>query len=171
MSSFNHKQAFLDKVPTSDAQADVCSTGAGAFFHGDWLYHSFIFDAPEVSMLHINYKEVLAIYSVAKQWATSWSGHHIVIHSDNMAAVAIINKGTCKVVMGFLRDLFWLSAVCNFRIIQLSTFQGLRRLLRMIFHICMMDFICTTSVNFSHHGTMAICMVFWLCLYYSTYLT
>ena len=35
-----------------------------------------------------------------------------------MAAVAIINKGRCKnkVVMAFLRNLFWLSAVCNFRI-------------------------------------------------------
>ena len=69
-------------------------------------------------MLHINYKEVLAIYFAAKQCATSWSGHHIVIHSDNMAAVAIINKDTCKnkVVMAFLRDLFRLSAICNFRI-------------------------------------------------------
>ena len=108
LSSFNGRQVFLDKVPTTDVQADACSIGAGTFFHGDWLYHSFIFDAPEVSMLHINYKEVLAIYFAAKQWVTSWSGHHIVIHSDNMAAVAIINKGTYKnkVVMAFLRDLF-----------------------------------------------------------------
>ena len=35
-----------------------------------------------------------------------------------MAAVAVINKDTCtnKVVMDFLGYLFWLSAVCNFRI-------------------------------------------------------
>ena len=118
MSSFNSRHLFLDEVPTIDVQDDACSIGVRASFHGDWLYHSFIFDAPEVSMLHINYKEVLAIYFAAKQWATSWSGHHIVIHSDNMAAVAIINKGTCKneVVTAFLRDLFWLSAVCNFSI-------------------------------------------------------
>ena len=117
LSSFNGRQVFLDEEPTIDVQAVACSIGAGAFC-SDWLYHSFILDAPEVSMLHINYKEVLAIYFAAKQWATSWSGHHIVIHSDNRAAVAIINKGTCrnKVVMAFLRDLFWLSAVCNFRI-------------------------------------------------------
>ena len=57
LSSFNGRQVFLDKVPTIDVQADACSIGAGAFFRGDWLYHSFIFDAPKVSMLHINYKE------------------------------------------------------------------------------------------------------------------
>ena len=61
---------------------------------------------------------MLAIYFAAKHWAPSWSGQHIVIHSDNTTAVSILNKGSCKnkVVMGFLRELFWLSAIYNFRI-------------------------------------------------------
>ena len=128
LSSFNGRQVFLDKVPTIDVQDYACSIGAGAFFCGDWLY--------------INYKEVSAIYFAAKQWATSWSCHHIVIHSDNMAAAVIINKGTCKnkVVMAFLRDLFGFQLFAILEL-QLSTFQGIKILLRMLFHVCMMDFI------------------------------
>ena len=115
---FNGKCAFLNNVPTADVQTDACNFGAGGFFQGDWYYHSFVCDKPEVANLHINFKEVLAIYFAAKHWAPSWSGQHIVIHSDNTTAVSILNKGSCKnkVVMGFLRELFWLSAIYNFRI-------------------------------------------------------
>ena len=43
---------------------------------------------------------------------------HVIIHSDSQAAVRIINKGSTKnpLIMGFLRRLFWLSAIYNFRI-------------------------------------------------------
>ena len=39
------------------------------------------------------------------------------VHIDNMAAVAIINRGSCKqpMVMACLRRIFWLSAVFCFR--------------------------------------------------------
>ena len=42
----------------------------------------------------------------------------MVIHSDNQAAVQIINKGitASPVVMNALRKLFWLSALYNFHI-------------------------------------------------------
>ena len=113
-----YTRRFLNNVPTADVQTDACNIGAGSFFRGDWYYHSFVFDKPEVANLHINFKEVLTICFAAKHWAPSWSGQHIVIHSDNTTAVSILNKGSCKnhVVMGFLRELFWLSAIYNFRI-------------------------------------------------------
>ena len=43
---------------------------------------------------------------------------HVIIHSDSQAAVGIINKGSTKnpLIMGFLRRLFWLSAIYNCRI-------------------------------------------------------
>ena len=98
--------------------------GAGALFRGDWFYHSFVMDSPSLRNLHINYKQVLAIIFAAKRWRNhhvnhhQWRNHHVIIQSDNTTAVSIINKGTSKnpIIMGFLRELFWLSAIFNFRI-------------------------------------------------------
>ena len=88
------------------------------FYRAEWLYQAFIFDSRSVRDLHINYKEVLAIIYAAKHWCKAWSNKHVTISSDNTTAVSIINKGTCKnpVIMSYLRELFWLSAVYNFRI-------------------------------------------------------
>ena len=74
--------------------------------------------SPSVRDLHINYKEILAIIYAAKHWCKDWSNKHVIISSDNITAVSIINKGSCKnpVIMRSLRELFWLSAVYNFRI-------------------------------------------------------
>ena len=118
LSVFNGKRLFLDKLPTIDVQTDACTYGAGAYFHGDWYYHSFVMDTPEVRDLHINYKEVMAIVLAAKRWGHLWSNKHIVIQSDSTTAVSIINKGTSKntVVMQHLRGLFWSSAIFNFRV-------------------------------------------------------
>ena len=100
---FNGKCLFLERLPATDVQTDASTYGAGAFFRGD---------------LHINYKEVLAIILAAKRWGHQWRNHHVIIQSDNTTAVSIINKGTSKnpIIMGFLRELFWLSAIFNFRI-------------------------------------------------------
>ena len=115
---FNGKCLFLDRIPTTDVQADACAFGAGAFFRGDWAYHSFVMDNPAVRDLHINYKEVLAVVLAAKQWGSKWCNQHVIIYSDSTTAVGIINKGTCRnpIVMHYLRELFWLSAIYNFRI-------------------------------------------------------
>ena len=53
--------SFWKKMPTTDVQTDVCTFAACAYFHGDWLYHFFVMDKPEIQGLHINYKEVMAI--------------------------------------------------------------------------------------------------------------
>ena len=115
---FNGKCLFLDRIPTTDVQADACAFGAGAFFRGDWAYHSFVMDNPAVRDLHINYKEVLAVVLAAKQWRSKWCNQHVIIYSDSTTAVGIINKGTCRnpIIMHYLRELFWLSAIYNFGI-------------------------------------------------------
>ena len=71
-----------------------------------------------LSALHINHKETLAVVLAAERWAPQWVNRHVIIHSDSQAAVTIINKGsTCNsLIMGYLRRLFWLSAIFNFRI-------------------------------------------------------
>ena len=114
---FNGKCNFLRQYPTTDVQTDACLVAAGAYFRGDWLYHNFALDTPDLALLHINYKEVLAQVFAVFRWAPCWANQHVIIHSDNEAAVHIINKGTTShpLIMGYLRQLFWLSAVYNFR--------------------------------------------------------
>lgn len=53
----------------------------------------------------------------AFHWAPIWANQHVIIHCDNKAAVHIINKGSTAhpLVMHALRQLFWLSAIYNFR--------------------------------------------------------
>ena len=115
---FNGKRLFLNTSPTLDVNTDACPHSAGGFFQGDWFYHNFSIDRPDWDTLHINHKETLAIILAAKRWGTLWANQHVIIRSDNQAAVQIINKGTTanSVIMNELRALFWLSATCNFRI-------------------------------------------------------
>ena len=107
--------ACLSQQPTTDVQTDACPLAAGAYFRGYRLYHNFAVDIP--AQLHINHKEVLAPMFAAFHWAPIWANQHVIIHCDNKAAVHIINKGSTAhpLVMHALRQLFWLSAIYNFR--------------------------------------------------------
>lgn len=114
---FNGQRPFLRKQPTCDVDTDACQAAAGAYFRGDWLYHHFSIDSPLFASLHINRKEVLAQILAAFRWGHLWANQHIIIHCDNITAVHIINKGTTAhpLIMHALRQLFWLSAIYNFR--------------------------------------------------------
>ena len=69
-------------------------------------------------MLHIKFKEVLALEPAVRRWGHLWVNHKIIVHSDNQAVVAIINKGSCRhpLVMDSLRRIFWISAMYKFRL-------------------------------------------------------
>ena len=118
LETFNGKQKFLDERPVEDVQTDSSFMAAGAFYKGDWLYHVFACDSPQYKDLHINFKEVLAIYFAALRWAHCWSNKRIIIYTDSKAAMHIINKGSTfnPIVMDALRHMFWLSALFNFKL-------------------------------------------------------
>ena len=115
---FNGTWLFLDLEPTVHLTTDACLIAAGRYFRGDWFYHNFSIDSPTWESLHINHKETLAIVLAAKRWGKLWANQRVIIHSDNQAAVQIINKGTkaCPIIMQELRTFFWLSAFYNFHV-------------------------------------------------------
>ena len=82
------------------------------------MYSNFFVDHPELAALHINYKEALCVVFAAMRWAPYWANKTIHVFCDNTAAVAMLNKGTThnSTMMCYLRLLFWLSAVFNFRV-------------------------------------------------------
>ena len=62
MASFNGHSMLLDKRPVTSVFTDSCSFGAGAIFYGDWFYCNRQLDWPAVADLHINPKEILAVF-------------------------------------------------------------------------------------------------------------
>ena len=105
-----------ERVGTS-ASIDACDEGGGGQFLGEF-YHLQWRDWEDTRDKHINYKEVMALAPAAHLWAPWWRGRKVYIHSDNQAAVGIINRGTAKdpYVMEVLRDVYHLSVLYDFRI-------------------------------------------------------
>ena len=115
---FDGKRIVHSKVPIADVETDASQEAVDSYFRGDWVYSFLPADAPLVAPFHINVKEAFAIYLAAKRWGPQWANHHVIVHCDNQAAVAMINKGTTAnpIIMSWLRHLFWLSAIHNFRL-------------------------------------------------------
>lgn len=118
MSTFNGKSMLLDKKPIDSVFTDSCNSAAGGVYQGDWYYLNWDLDWPLVSKLHINSKEILAVYLAVIRWAPAWHNKRVYIQSDNMVTVYTINRGTSRnpFLMECLRVLFWLSAKYNFHI-------------------------------------------------------
>ncbi|VDI50863.1 Hypothetical predicted protein [Mytilus galloprovincialis] len=118
LETFNGKSLILGKIPLSSVYTDACKEGGGGFFGCDWFYTNWENDFPVVKNLHINELEALAVVLAAQRWGKDWENKRVVIFSDNMTTVACLNKCTSrsKILMSYLRDLFWLSATYNFHI-------------------------------------------------------
>ena len=116
---FNGKALILHAlVPTHSVYTDACNAAAGMCYKGDWSYVNWQADLPQAANWHINYKETLAIVIATFRWASFWRNSHVEILTDNITAKSIINKGTSKNpnIMPFIRRVFWLSALYNFKI-------------------------------------------------------
>ena len=119
MSTFNGIAAWPHSKPITNVYTDACNTGGGAIFQGDYCYVNWNLDHPQAGNLHINYKEAFTVILAAKRWAPLWLNKKIIIHTDSITAMSVLNKGTCHndVVMEALRDLFWLSIKYNFELV------------------------------------------------------
>ena len=101
---------------THTVHIDACNKAAGIAFNGDWLYVNWELDWPEAASLHINYKEVLSFVLAARRWGHLWSNTSVPVLTDSECAKYILRKGSTKnpLVMKYLRELFWISAIYNF---------------------------------------------------------
>ena len=116
LSVLNGSFPIVDTRPLAPLFIDACPVAAGACFGREFVYTPWgVY--PECTNLPINYLEVLSLEPALHQWAPLFMNRRIIVHCDNQAAVAIINKGSCRnpVVMQSLRRMFWLSVMFNFR--------------------------------------------------------
>ena len=118
MHFFNGMSLIINKGPDVIVHTDACDVGAGGYCEGDYFYCNWAVDWPEVQDRHINFKELAAVVLAAQRWGPLWANKHIVVLSDNSTTVACINHGSSRSVllMKYLRYIFWLSAMFNFRL-------------------------------------------------------
>ena len=118
MDVFNGTVQFICDVPVPSAifSSDACSKAGGAVYMTDWFYANWELDYPAVSELHINIQELFSVLLAARRWSSAWQNKHLVVYTDSQCTMYMINKGSSKniVAMGYLRELFWLSATYNF---------------------------------------------------------
>jgi hypothetical protein len=105
-------------LPNHVFATDACLRGGGAYFAGDWLYVSWKEDCPALVNASINVLELKMVLEAARRWGAAWQGSHILVRSDNVAAVQAINNGTtrCMELWEIVKDLFWLSVEFNFKL-------------------------------------------------------
>ena len=72
ISDFNGRSLLLDHQPINSVFTDSCQQAAGGIFDGDWFYCNWALDWPLVANLHINSKEVLAVFLAVCRWAPFW---------------------------------------------------------------------------------------------------
>lgn len=120
------KALFIKQSPTmiQDFQIDASGNerlGAGAFWNGSGIQQRWDEEvaagirAGELNSPHL---EVFPLLMAARKWHEQWKGKHVIVFTDNKGAQFYINSGTSphKMVMRWLRELFWLSAVHGFRV-------------------------------------------------------
>ena len=118
MYSFNGSALILDDAPDTIVYTDACEQAGGGHCEDDWFYCNWSVDVPEIQDLHINLKELMAVVVAARHWCHLWTNKHVLVMSDNSTTVAGVNRGSSRspVIMKYLRYMFWLSAVYNFRL-------------------------------------------------------
>lgn len=120
MNSFNGSSLILDNVPSTIVYTDACDTAAGGYSEcdGDWFYCNWSVDCPEIQDVHINLKELAAVVLAAQRWCHLWANKQVLVMSDNSTTMSCVNRGTSRspLLMTYLRYMFWLSAVYNFRL-------------------------------------------------------
>ena len=79
MATFNGKSMLLDHQPIQSVFTDSCNLAAGGMFDGDWFYCNCELEWPLVANLHINTKEVLAVFLAVCRWAPYWRNKRICI--------------------------------------------------------------------------------------------
>ncbi len=113
MRLFNWTVNMVDPRPVTPVYIDSSNAAASGTFNGDWFHAPWASFLPQAKDLHINDKEVPALEPACIRWAPIWANRKVVVHSDNQAAVAQINRGWSRhpVVMAALRRIFWWSEI------------------------------------------------------------
>lgn len=116
LNQFNGKGFFPSGITHSSSSlhffTDASNAGFGCTFRTKWFYSEF---SSEWLKYHISVREFLPIVIALELWVHLLKNCTVVLHSDNMAVVHVINKNTSKDphLMQLMRRLMILSLQHN----------------------------------------------------------
>ena len=132
---FNGRACILaGHAPHLSVYTDASTWGMGALHGADWCVGAFNEDdsrdlaatvghhrvTADVDCIgaHINVLEMLTVVVAARRWSRDWSDKNVVFVMDNQVVREALNNGKSKnkLIMSFVRELFWLSCDLNFSI-------------------------------------------------------
>ena len=123
LENWNGVSFFYDDDFTESADLQLFTDasgkyGYGGYFQGKWFAELWPNDLPKLGddNMSIAFMELVPIVTCVVLWGSFWSQKRILFHCDNMATVAIINKGRSKspFIMKLMRRLTLCSAFGNF---------------------------------------------------------
>jgi hypothetical protein len=131
LDSFNGQVYFLDQEWTSDESLQLFTDssgalelGCGAFFHGEWCYLGWSSCWQEI-LGDMTFLELVPVVLAVYLWADKLANKKVILHIDNQALVAILNKQSSKskLVMSLVRPLVLKCMQYNilFRAVYIST--------------------------------------------------
>jgi hypothetical protein len=116
LDKFNGKALFPSGITHSASSlhlfTDASNLGFGGLFGRDWFYAPFSVD---LLQYHIAVREFLPIVIALELWSPTFRNSTVILHSDNLAVVHVINKNTSKDphLMKLMRRLMLLSLQHN----------------------------------------------------------
>jgi hypothetical protein len=123
LENWNGISFFYDDDVTDAANYHLFTDASGAlgyagYFQGKWFALRWPRDLPELGTddVSIAFMELAPIVTCAVLWGEAWARKRILFHCDNMATVAIINKGRSRspLIMKLMRRLTLCAATGNY---------------------------------------------------------
>ena len=96
---FLHQWNGVSLLPPKTPTIHIFSDASGSFGCGAFNIQSGLFQVmwpPSWSSVEISVKELVPVVLAAAVWGSTWSGHHVLFHVENMAVVAVLQKKASK---------------------------------------------------------------------------
>ena len=109
---FNGISLIKSEMADHVAQVDACLTGAGGICDNFGYYSLQFPEEITECVFSISSLECYNILVACRLWAAEWSGKHVLLYSDNWAAVCALNSGTANdpLIRASIREIWWLIA-------------------------------------------------------------
>ena len=112
--------SIIQSTPVSSADlclfTDASDMGLGGVYRNKWFFSGW---SRGWDQLHINVRELFAVWVALRTWGSEWVDQQILIYTDNESITHVWRTGTCKdkTMMRIVRALFFFAAQHNINVL------------------------------------------------------